>query len=455
MSVNWHQGGADAAFSAAAARGLPLFLYWGAGWCPPCNRIRASVFERPDFIALNDAMVALHIDGDSPGAQRLAARFQVRSYPTLIVYQPDGAEITRLPCEVDGARFVELLRLSLESRVRAADALDAALSAQQDVTDAAWQLLGFYAWDTDENQLLRGRDLPSTLASLALACPVPEAALRLQWHALHAAATAGKGGLDQRAAVKRLEETLIDARTVRAQMDMVSHHAIDFIRHLTVPQSATRLHLIACWSNALAQLETDPSLTMADQLAALRTRVRIARLGVPMADMERVVRARVAQAVLAVSAPAMRHQIINTAAGMLSDAGLLDEAEQLLRAELVRSHAPYYFMHNLATIAKKRGDAASAVAWYEQAWDSAQGAATRLQWGATYLQALIDFAPHEVPRIDRFASRMLEELGTMGDAACQRNRSQLDRIDSKLALWHGASAPAAALRAAVGNAVTN
>ncbi|UUZ52219.1 hypothetical protein LP419_21610 [Massilia sp. H-1] len=43
------------------------------------------------------------------------------------------------------------------------------------------------------------------------------------------------------------------------------------------------------------------------------------------------------------------------AVGCLS---LLDEAEQLLLAELARSHAPFFFMHNLAAIAKKRGDPA-------------------------------------------------------------------------------------------------
>ncbi|UUZ52220.1 hypothetical protein LP419_21615 [Massilia sp. H-1] len=86
--------------------------------------------------------------------------------------------------------------------------------------------------------------------------------------------------------------------------------------------------------------------------------------------------------------------------------------------------------------------------WYERAWDSATGPATRLQWGATYLQGLIDFAPHEAPRIERFASKMLDELGGMGDAACQRNRTQLERIDSKLSIWNGASVHAAALREA-------
>lgn len=454
-AIDWNEGNPDAAFARAAAQGLPLFLYWGASWCPPCNRIKATVFDRPDFQALAAGFVALHIDGDSAGAQQMAERFHVRSYPTLIVFRPDGAEITRLPCELDGKRFVDIFKVALAARRTVAESLSAALSRERALSDDEWRLLSFYSWDTDERQVLKSLDFAAMLASLTRACTLPDAVLRLQWHTLYAAAMSGKGGIDQRAAVKRLEETLGDPAAVRSQVDIVTNHAVDLVRFLTAPQSPARMRLAHAWAGALAQLEADPTLNLADQLAALRTRVRMSRLGEPIDDIEAEARERVARAVHAVSGPAMRHQVMNTAAGVLSDAGLLDEAEQLLLDELERSHAPFYFMHNLAAIAKKRGDPAAAVRWYERAWESATGPATRLQWGATYLQGLIDFAPHEAPRIERFASKMLKELDSMGDAYCQRNRTQLERIDSKLALWDGASVHASALRQAARAASQN
>jgi thiol-disulfide isomerase/thioredoxin len=447
-AIDWHDGNPDAAFAAAAARGVPLFLYWGAAWCPPCNRIRAVTFDRADFQALAPGFVALHIDGDSAGAQQLAERFHVRSYPTLIVYRPDGTEITRLPCELDGARFVEIFKVAMKATRTVAESLSAALSRERALADDEWRLLSFYSWDTDERQVLKSLDFAAMLASMTRGCTLPDALLRLQWHTLHAAATAGKGGIDQRAAVKRLEEILGDPLAVRSQMDIVTNHAVDLVRFLTVPQSPARIRLTQAWAAALAQLENDATLNLADQLAALRTRVRMSRLGEPIDDIDAVARARVARAADAAGSAAMRHQVMNTAAGLLSDAGLLDEAEQLLLDELERSHVPFFFMHNLAAIAKKRGDPAAAVSWYERAWDSATGPATRLQWGATYLQGLIDFAPQEAPRIESFAYRMLQELDGMGDAYCQRNRTQLERIDSKLALWDGAGVHAPALRQA-------
>jgi thiol-disulfide isomerase/thioredoxin len=447
MLIDWHEGDPDAAFAHAASAGLPVFLYWGAAWCPPCNRIKATVFERSDFLALAPSFVALHIDGDSAGAQQLAERFGLRSYPTLIVYHPDGAEITRLPCELDGARFVDIFKVALGARRTVAESLSAALSRERPLSDDEWRLLSFYSWDTDERQVLKSLDFAATLASMTRACTLPDAVLRLQWHTLYAAAMSGKGGIDQRAAVSRLEGTLADADVVRAQMDIVTNHAVDLVRFLTVPHSPARMRLTQTWAAALEKLETDPSLNLADQMAALRTRVRMARLGAQNDDIEAVARERVARACESGCGPAMRHQVVNTAAGVLSDAGLLDEAEQLLLNELEQSHAPFYFMHNLAAISKKRGDPAAALGWYERAWDTATGPATRLQWGAAYLQGLIDFAPHESPRIDRFASQMLGELGGMGDAFFfQRNRTQLEKIDSKLALWSGAGEHALALR---------
>jgi thiol:disulfide interchange protein len=40
----------DAAFAAARAEHKPVFVYWGAKWCPPCNQVQATLFNRRDFI---------------------------------------------------------------------------------------------------------------------------------------------------------------------------------------------------------------------------------------------------------------------------------------------------------------------------------------------------------------------------------------------------------------------
>lgn len=435
--IGWHHD-ADAAFAQARATARPVFLYWGAMWCPPCNRLKALVLSQPGFGALAPSFVPLHIDGDAPGAQRAADRLQLRSYPTLVLYRPDGAEITRLPCELTGPGFLHLLQLALAAPFTTSASLQAALSGQRVLSADEWRLLAWYSWDTDEGRLLAGRDLAATLATLRAACDEPASALRLAWHALHAALSA-KAAPDQREATAMLLGTLADPQALLAQADLVTGYAVDMVRGLSAPQSAPRLALTAAWSDALMHLESSDALSPDDQLAALRVRVRMARLGSPVAGLEGSLRARAGTALAAAQEPALRHQVLNTSAGMLVDAGLLEDADALLQAALASSLAPFYFMHNLAGFAKKRGDTEAMLDWYRRAWEQSSGPATRLQWGATFLLALLDATPADAGRIGATCGALLRELEGMLDANCRRNGTQLSRMLNKLTGWNGSS----------------
>ena len=78
--IAWKQaandGEIDAAFAVAKSENKPVFVYWGAKWCPPCNQVKATLFNRQDFIERSRAFVPVYVDGDSPGAQKIGARFQ-------------------------------------------------------------------------------------------------------------------------------------------------------------------------------------------------------------------------------------------------------------------------------------------------------------------------------------------------------------------------------------------
>ena len=104
--IAWFKGDVDTAFANAKTEKKPVFLYWGAVWCPPCNQVKATLFNRQDFIERSRFFVPVYIDGDSPSAQRLGSRFKVSGYPTMILFRPDGSEITRLPGEVEDRKSV-------------------------------------------------------------------------------------------------------------------------------------------------------------------------------------------------------------------------------------------------------------------------------------------------------------------------------------------------------------
>ena len=80
-NVAWLSAAADAdidrAFTQARGEKKPVLLYWGATWCPPCNQLKATLFNRQEFAALSKNFVAVNVDGDLPGAQKLGRRFKV------------------------------------------------------------------------------------------------------------------------------------------------------------------------------------------------------------------------------------------------------------------------------------------------------------------------------------------------------------------------------------------
>ena len=131
-----------------------------------------------------------------------------------------------------------------------------------------------------------------------------------------------------------------------------------------------------------------------------------------------------------------RQSAISGAAAVLAEAGLLDESDALLTQELARSHSPYYFMLGLAANARKRGDNERALEWAEKAYADAKGPATRLQWGVSYLKALIAAAPQDAARIERAAGQVIGELEATPETFYDRNQRALERMGKELAAWN-------------------
>lgn len=427
-AIAWQHGGLDAAFALAAQQQRPLFLYWGAVWCPPCNRVKSDLFARDEFVQRSASVVCYHLDGDSAGAQGQAARYGLRSYPTLVLYAPDGSEITRLPCELDGELFVAAFDAALAVHAAgssAAAALAAALSGERKLSAGEWSLLSHYSWDTDEGRLLGTRALAPTLLALVRACDDADAAVRLQLHAQ--LATAGKD-IDAAANAALLLKVFADARLARANMDMLGNSGINLIKYAT-----RREELVAALGGAAAQWADDFWLSAPDRLTAVRLQMRLGRLLAPTQGLQEHVRARVEAALSASTDPHERHTLVNTAVSALNDAGLSAQAEQVLLAELPRSHAPYYFMLSLAASAKRRGDAAAVLDWYGKAWQAATGPATRLQWGVTYLSSLLELAPQDSARVEQARQGLRADIDIAGaDAHQQRNLAQLQKLQGQV-----------------------
>ena len=457
-SVAWLQAAADAdierAFAQAKADKKPVLLYWGAKWCPPCNQLKATLFNRADFIERSKSFVAVNIDGDLPGAQKLGGRFKVRGYPTMILMAPDGTELTRLPGEVDAPQIMAVLQLGLAGG-RPVKAVLADARAGKPVSGPEWRSLAFYGWDIDEAQLVSATERAGLLAQLSTACPATEAdaATRLLLKAL-AESDDGKGIKPDAALRERVRKLLADPVAARAQMDVVTNNAVDITKALAPAPGADRVAMAGAFDAALQRLEADASLSRADRLGALIARVQLARIDgpkdallpkLPPALVQRV-RDHVARDDKEITDAYERQVVITAAAYALTAAGLWAESDALLKSNLAKSHSPYYLMSQLAGNARKQGRKDEALRWYEEAYAKSEGPATRLQWGAGYFGALVELAPQDAARIERVARQLFAEAGKDPAAFHERSARSLQRVGAKLAEWNKGGQHDATLR---------
>ncbi|MCE2656851.1 MAG: thioredoxin family protein [Rubrivivax sp.] len=458
-NVAWQAAAVDAdvdrLLAQARRENKPLLLYWGATWCPPCNRLKASFFNQQEFAVQARSLLAVHVDGDRPGAQKLGARFKVRGYPTVIVFDAGGAELSRLPGEAEPAQILAVMRNALAGG-RPIKAVLADARAGRTLSANEWRLLAYYGWEIDEDQLVPANDRPALLAELASrsgSVADAETSMRLWLKAL-AASDDGKGLKPDAALRQRVQRVLSEPAVARAQVDVLLYGADDMLKALTEAESPERKALGAQFDAALARLQADQSLSRDDRLSALLARVSVARVDTARTDTQpklpepllREVRELSTRMDREITDGYERQSVITSAAHLLSQAGLWADSDALLKANLSRSHSPYYLMSQLGGNARRLGRKEEALRWYEQAYQQSSGPATRLQWGASYVSALVELSPQDAPRIERAVSAVLTDAAQDKAAFYERSARSLQRVGTQLQKWNESGQHAAVLQ---------
>jgi protein disulfide-isomerase len=243
---------------------------------------------------------------------------------------------------------------------------------------------------------------------------------------------------EQAAALAQVNALLDDPKQVRANLYSVLAGGARVARAITAAGSPEREALQAKYIAVLDRAAKDEGLFMTERLYGIVGKIRFERIedekkALPEALVSEA-RDLVKLADTQTKDVYERQTVINAASYVLEQAGLAQEAKQLLLAELDKSKQPYYFMVGIADIEQEAGNDAAAIDWLKRAYDASTGPATRFQWGTYYINGLLEMSPDDVARIQQDTVAVVRELEA-GRAFYQRPKAQLQRLETKLEAW--------------------
>ena len=457
--IAWFEGSVEAAFAKAKAERRPVFLYWGAVWCPPCHILSTKLFTRPEFQARLASTVPVYLDGDTERAQIWGEKLETAGYPTVIVFDADGREVTRLNSLVSVEQYTAALAAALDATrpiTEVVAALDAGGTAA--LSSADLNLLAFYAYYQDSSLDLDLAGRRALFDRLWREAPAERRIERSRFLALYVEALASEEEAlpvaatapEERARLEAgVREILADRELRSTNLDLVLYGA-SLASWLAPAPGAERDALVAAWREAALEVENDETLTAGERVAALSAPIALERLDVPdgaeapplSPALAAHLHERIRWAAETVTDDEELQGVMNTMAGLLEDAGLAADAKALLAANVSKTSAPYYYVGWIASLEEDAGNKGEAVKLYREAWQGARGSGSKagmtpLRWGSTYLRKATSLTPEAKDAIAIDAAVILGDVLATPDAFAGGNWTRLEAIDGALETWRG------------------
>ena len=118
----------EKACSLARSSKKQIMIDFYAEWCGPCKRLDQTTWKDANVQTwLSNRLVCLKVDAEKNA--KLASKYKVEAYPTILFLKPDGSEIDRIAGYLEPKEFLSSAKDALagrESISRAKDKLDGA-----------------------------------------------------------------------------------------------------------------------------------------------------------------------------------------------------------------------------------------------------------------------------------------------------------------------------------------
>ncbi len=113
-AADWTVGWKAASEQAAKNKRPILADFTGSDWCKWCVKLKAEVFNTPEFAAwAKDKVVLLEVDFPRKSAlamtqqeenQSLADKYRIEGFPTILILSAEGKELGRLGYKAGGPK---------------------------------------------------------------------------------------------------------------------------------------------------------------------------------------------------------------------------------------------------------------------------------------------------------------------------------------------------------------
>lgn len=441
-NIHWYEGTVEAAFKESKKTNKPLFLYWGAVWCPPCNQIKKTIFNQTVFHNEVKNYIPVYLDGDEPRAQIWADKLKAYGYPTMLIYSPEGKEVMRLPTGLSAVQFSDLMKTSRKNLTPIAELLEKGLAGT--ASDAEWNLLSGFSWGQEYHMDLSSEQKVTNFKTLHENVParLAVAKSRFFFHYLNEI-TGNESKIEdaeREALIQGLQKVLSSSELVYANLENLSWYPED-LAYLVPTKNGQRDQLQKLWLDALKKVEGDHSLSTDERMSSLYPLVYFFKMDNPKADytveVQNQVKSRCDWAEMAAKDKYDRQAAMSTAVYLLRKTQQLDDSKKVAIQTLANCVSPYYFMRSLATIAEMQGHPQEALGWLKSGWDQSTGHATRFEWATSYLAKLFKLAPDNTQLIHLTVTKTFKELlETEEDAFSGRKQSRLKRVKGYLQKWN-------------------
>ncbi len=109
--MNFYHGSFEDALALAEAGDKKVFVDVYTTWCGPCIVMQETVFPLPEVGEYFNARFVnfkLDAENEDQNGPEIAARYDIGVYPTYLILESDGTELSRATHAMSGSQFIEL-----------------------------------------------------------------------------------------------------------------------------------------------------------------------------------------------------------------------------------------------------------------------------------------------------------------------------------------------------------